>query len=198
MDMPVEDLGISFALSFGLVFTIHESAELVHLGMDRFECGVLVEEFLKFALLSWCKFRRSFAHGGEPSAMVLEFRSHRSGQSHEVVVDDPYYMKAIGHDSGIREVATDHVSVWTREVDRDHFHFVTPSQRAEIGRKIGKASSWSEVENPMVFEIAERGAESLPLVQGMLINPEVLRAFQRESFIGFTTCKLGVDSTHCG
>ena len=52
-DVPVKDFGVYSALFFGLVFSVHESAELVHLGMDGFECGMLFEELVKFLLLVW-------------------------------------------------------------------------------------------------------------------------------------------------
>lgn len=96
----------------------------MHLSMDGYECWVLVEEFLKFALLSRCKPRRSFAHGGESASVVLEFWCHSPGQGHEVMVDDPHHVKAIGHDSGIGKETADHVAVRAGEVDADHFHFV--------------------------------------------------------------------------
>lgn len=96
----------------------------MHLSMDGLERRVLIEEFLKFALLSWSEVGRPFAHGGESAAVVFEFWCHRPGQRHEVMVDDPYYMKAIGHDPGIGKETADHVAVRAGEVDADHFHFV--------------------------------------------------------------------------
>ncbi len=54
MDVSEEDFGVCPALSFGLVFLIHESTELVHLFVDGFECGVLLEELLEFLFLIGC------------------------------------------------------------------------------------------------------------------------------------------------
>lgn len=54
-DVPVKDFGVDSALSFGLVFSVHESAELVHSGMDGFECRVLIEELLKCLSLDGCE-----------------------------------------------------------------------------------------------------------------------------------------------
>lgn len=52
VDVAVEYPGVGPALFFGLVFSVHESAQLVHLCVDGFECGVLFEELLKLLLLA--------------------------------------------------------------------------------------------------------------------------------------------------
>ena len=96
--------------------------------MDGLECGVLVEEFLKFALLSGGELGRTLAHGGETATMVFELWRHRSGQCHEVMVDDAHDVKTIGHDSGVRKESSDHIAVRARKVDTDHLHFVASTQ----------------------------------------------------------------------
>ena len=128
MDVVVEDFGVSSTLSFGLVFTVHESAELVHLGMNGLECRVLIEKFLKLTLLSGCKSRRSFAHGGESAAMVFELRGHCSGEGHEVMVDEAHDMKAVGDDPGIGKEAADGVAVGAGKIDTDDLDLVPSPQ----------------------------------------------------------------------
>ena len=54
MDVSEENFGVCPALFLSLMFLVHKSAELVHLGMDGFECGVLFEELLKFLFLIRC------------------------------------------------------------------------------------------------------------------------------------------------
>lgn len=127
MDVAVEDFGVSSALSFGLVFTVHESAELVHLGMNGLECGVLIEEFLKLTLLSGCKSRRSFAHGDESAAVVFEFWGHCSGEGHEVMVDEAHDMETVGDDPGIGKEAADDIAVGAGEIDTDDSDLVPSS-----------------------------------------------------------------------
>lgn len=166
--------------------------------MDGFECGVLFEESVKFLLLAGSESRRPLAHGGEAATIALKLRRDGTGQVHEVVVDDAHDMEAVSDDFGIGEVSADDVAVRAGEVDADHLHLVPSAQCSQVGSQVGNAPARPDVEDPVVAQVAERGAEALGLVQGMLVDTEVLRAVQRESLIGLAACELGVDAADCG
>ncbi len=93
-----------------------------------------------------------------------------------MVIDDAHNVEAISDDPGIGEEATDDVAVRTGEIDAHDFDLVPSPQCQEIGREIGNASTGPDIENAMVAEIAKGSAEALPLVQGMFVDTEVLRA----------------------
>lgn len=170
----------------------------MHLCVNGFECGVLVEEFLEFALLGWCQVGRSFAHGGESAAVVLELWGDSPCQLHEVVIDEAHDMEAVGNNPGIGEVGADDVAVRAGEVDADHPDLVPTAQCCQVGGEVGNAPAGPDVEDPVVAQVAERGAEALGLVQGVFVDTEVLRAVQREAFTGLAACELGIDAANGG
>ena len=91
----------------------------MHLGVDGFESGVLVEEFLELALLGRCQVCRSFAHGGEAAAVVLEFWSNGPCELHEVMVNEAHDVETVGDDPGIGEVGADDVAIRAGEINAD-------------------------------------------------------------------------------
>lgn len=60
-------------LFLGSVLLVHELADLVKVLIERFENGVLSEEFLEPLRLPDVESRWLLAHGGEVAAMVLKF-----------------------------------------------------------------------------------------------------------------------------
>lgn len=68
-----EELGNELAaLIFGLVFMVHEVAELVHFLVEGVEDRMGGEEFFQSRSLLWIESFGGFAEGGEVAAVVLE------------------------------------------------------------------------------------------------------------------------------
>ena len=113
VDVLVQHPGVDPALLPGLVLPVHEPAQLVHLGVERLECRIAGEESAEPFALPCAEPGRPFAHGRQGSPVAFEPGSDRTGQGHEVVVDEPDDMKAVGHDAGIGKIAADDVPVGT-------------------------------------------------------------------------------------
>lgn len=52
-----------------------------------------------------------------------------------------------------------------------------------------------DIEDSVILQVAEGGAEALSLVQGMLVDSEIKRAVQTDTFLGFANGKLLVDAS---
>ena len=106
------------------VLLVHELADLVKVLIERFENGVLSEEFLEPLLLPGVESRRLFTHGGEVAAMVLEFRNQEASELDEVMIDDAYDVEAISDNACVGKVSLNESSVGTGEVDANELNAV--------------------------------------------------------------------------
>ena len=123
-DMPEEFLDEAKTLFLGFVLLVHELADLVKVLIERFENGVLGEEFLEPLLLFGIESRRLLAHGREVAAMVLEFRNQEACELDEVMINDSNDVEAIGNDAGVGKVSLNESSVGTGEVDANELNTV--------------------------------------------------------------------------
>jgi hypothetical protein len=90
---------------------VHEFAQLVHFFVQGFEDRVFGEELVQPQPLPLVETLGSLAQGGEVAAVMLEVGRQLARQLHEVVLDDPHHMEAVGHDAGVGKVAPDQAAV---------------------------------------------------------------------------------------
>ena len=111
-------------LFLGFVLLVHELADLVKVLIERFENGVLGEEFMEPLRLSGVESRRLLTHGREVAAMVLEFGNQETCELDEVMIDDSDDVEAIGNDTGVGKVSLNESSVGTGKVDANELNTV--------------------------------------------------------------------------
>lgn len=182
------------AFLFCLVLVVHEHAELMHFFMQGLEDRVGGEELVEPGPLPFIEPFRRFAKGGEIAPVVLEVGDQLSRQGHEVVLDDAHDVEPVGHDAGVGEVAPDDAPVGAGKVDADDPDALAALEFTEESSQIRGAFAGLDIENPVVLQVAEGGAEALAFVEGVFVDAEVTRAVQGKAFGGLADGKLVVDA----
>src|SRR5690606_584824 len=115
------------------------------------------------------RFRGKFART-YPSifgSWVFNFRSQDSHHLHAVMIDQADSVETIRHDFGTGEPFAHELAVRAGEVDTDHSHLVAPLQAGEKARKLLFAFTRLDIEDAVVAQISESGAETLLFMESM-------------------------------
>ena len=164
--------------TFCLMLEVEEGAEAVHSVIEGLESRVFGKEGFEAQRVGGRKVVLSFAQGSQRAAMVLDWRGDLAGQLQEVLGDNADDMEAIGHDLGSREVGSNQAAIGTGKIDANHANLVSALESAQKAAQIPWTAAGNNIEDPVVLKITEGGGKTLPLVKGVLVDPENPRALQ--------------------
>ena len=197
-DMQQECFEMLAALLSGLSFVLHEGSQSVHLLIDGFDGGILFEEAVSAQALLRSEFFRGFAQGGEAAAPVSDLRGDGAHELDTVLVDQANGVEAVGDDFGLGEPLANEPSVGTGQVDADQSDAFAAFESAQEAGQVFLTPAWADLEDTVIFQVAEGRAEALSLVQGMLVDAQIQGAVQTDAFTGLADGKLLVDPSDGG
>ena len=87
-------------------------------------------------------------------------------------------MEAIGNDLGSGEIGSNQGAVGTGKIDSNHANLVSAFESGQKGSQIPWTAAGNNIEDPVVLKITEGGGKTLPLVKGVLVDPENPRALK--------------------
>lgn len=130
----------------------------------------------------------------EDTALVLDLRGNRPGQVHEVVDDQANDVEAVGYDAGVGKIAADQAAIRAAHVDADDFDFLPALEPDEKPLQLVLAFTRDDVEDTVIFKVAEGGGKALPFMEGVLVDAEDLRALQGDALGGFSAIEVMVNA----
>ena len=86
--------------------------------------------------------------------------------------DQAHDMKAIGHDLGVGERASDQVALRAGEINTHNAHLMAPLKPEDKVAQIGFTAPCNDIKHSMVLEIAQSGRKALAFMKAMLIDAE--------------------------
>ena len=131
------------------------------------------------------------AQSSQIPAMVFDLGSDRADEVHEVLLDYPNDVEAIGDDLGIREVLADQRTVGGTQIHADDADVFFAFESGEVGVKVLRITTFDDIEDPVSSQVAEGGGEpgSAPVagslsLDGVLVDAEDRRADAVGTFSG--------------
>src|SRR3982074_3411821 len=100
---------------------------------------------------------RAFAQSPEVRTVVFDWWSDLTSQFHKMMDDQAHDMKAIGHDLGVGERASDQVAIRAGKIDTHNAHLMAPLKPEDKAAQIGFTAPCNDIKHSMVLEIAQSG-----------------------------------------
>lgn len=115
-----------------------------------------------------------------------------------MLVDQTNGMESVGDNPGSGEPLANEPAVRAGEVDTNEPDLVPSFESSKEGSELFLAPARMDIEDAMVLQVAEGGAEALSFVQGMLVDAQIQGAVQADALFGLTDGKLLVDPADGG
>ena len=114
------------------------------------------------------------AHQADQPSMLAPLGIGVLPRSEEVLVNQPDYVEAIGHDLGSGKVLPSNAAVGFGEIHHDQLDVVFARQMAQIAVQARFRTTQTEIKHLVAVEIHQRGGIALLAAEEMLIDAEHL------------------------
>ena len=166
-------------LAGGDVFRSHEVIGLLHLIVDGFESGVMIEKAFEGFFLWGKEIFRMGAQGSEISPVMFHMRNELANKIHEVLLDQANDVKAVRDDPGLGEVSSDQGAIGAAQIHADDADLFFAFEGGEVGVKILRVTAFDDIEDAVGAQVAEGRGEPRPApvtssfsVDGVFVDAE--------------------------
>ena len=177
----------------------------MHLIVDGFESGVMIEKAFEGFFLWGKEIFRMGAQGSEISPVMFHMRNELANKIHEVLLDQANDVKAVRDDPGLGEVSSDQGAIGAAQIHADDADLFFAFEGGEVGVKILRVTAFDDIEDAVGAQVAEGRGEprhapvtSSFSVDGVFVDAEDGRTDAVGTFSGFDLGVLVIEALDGG